>query len=174
MTSFTPISTPPQSSSHTGEAWSLGPHHGPSSPGTAKEMDRERRCFTLAFTHRKCSGDAGSAVKSLPADAGATGSIPGLGRAPGEGGNDNQLQFSCLGNPMARGAWWVIVHGVRKELDMTQWLNNDKITWKQHASVQFSRSVVSDSLRPHESQHARPPCPSPTPRVHSHSRPSSQ
>ena len=41
-------------------------------------------------------------------------------------------------------------------------------------SVQFSRSVVSNSLRPHESQHARPPCPSPTPRVHSNSRPSSQ
>ena len=41
-------------------------------------------------------------------------------------------------------------------------------------SVQFSRSVVSDSLRPHESQHARPPCPSPTPGVHSNSHPSSQ
>ena len=49
----------------------------------------------------------------------------------------------------------------------------------QHArcyfsSVQFSRSVVSNSLRPHESQHARPPCPPPTPRVHSDSRPSSR
>ena len=42
------------------------------------------------------------------------------------------------------------------------------------SSVQSSRSVVSDSLQPHESQHARPPCPSPTPRVHSNSRPSSQ
>ena len=42
------------------------------------------------------------------------------------------------------------------------------------SSVQFSRSVVSDSLWPHESQHARPPCPSPTPRVHSNSRPSSR
>ena len=41
-------------------------------------------------------------------------------------------------------------------------------------SVQFSRSVVSNSLRPHESQHARPPCPSPTPRVHSDSSPLSQ
>ena len=41
-------------------------------------------------------------------------------------------------------------------------------------SVQFSRSVVSNSLRPHESQHARPPCLSPTPGVHSDSRPSSQ
>ena len=42
------------------------------------------------------------------------------------------------------------------------------------SSVQFSHSVVSDSLRPHESQHARPPCPSPTLGVHSDSRPSSQ
>ena len=42
------------------------------------------------------------------------------------------------------------------------------------SSVQFSCSVVSDSLRPHESQHARPPCPSPTPGVHSDWRPSSQ
>ena len=42
------------------------------------------------------------------------------------------------------------------------------------SSVQFSRSVVSDSLRPHELQHARPPCPSPTPRVHSNSHPSSR
>ena len=41
----------------------------------------------------------------------------------------------------------------------------------QRCSVQFSHSVLSDSLRPHESQHARPPCPSPTPRVHSNSRP---
>ena len=44
----------------------------------------------------------------------------------------------------------------------------------QFSSVQFSRSIVSDSLRPHESQHARPPCPSLTPRVHWDSRPSSQ
>ena len=42
-------------------------------------------------------------------------------------------------------------------------------TW--FSSVQFSRSVVSDSLQPHESQHARPPCPLPIPRVHSNSRP---
>ena len=44
----------------------------------------------------------------------------------------------------------------------------------QFSSVQFSRSVVFDSLWPYESQHARPPCPSPTPRVHSDSCPSSQ
>ena len=44
----------------------------------------------------------------------------------------------------------------------------------QFSSVQFSRSVVSDSLWPHELQHARPPCPSPTPGVHSDSRPLSR
>ena len=44
----------------------------------------------------------------------------------------------------------------------------------QFNAVQFSRSVMSDSLRPHESQHTRPACPSPTPGVHSDSRPSSQ
>ena len=45
--------------------------------------------------------------------------------------------------------------------------------WENISSVQFSHSVVSDPLRPHESQHARPPCPSPTPGVHSDSCPSS-
>ena len=46
----------------------------------------------------------------------------------------------------------------------------ERVTWKLiFSSVQFSRSVVSDSLRPHKLQHTRPPCPSPTPRVHSNS-----
>ena len=55
----------------------------------------------------------------------------------------------------------------------------DPVLWRPEeiqliSSVQFSHSVVSDSLQSHESQHARPPCPSPTPGVHSDSRPSSQ
>ena len=45
---------------------------------------------------------------------------------------------------------------------------------KDESSVQYSHSVMSDSLRPHELQHTRPPCPSPTPGVHSNSRPSSR
>ena len=45
---------------------------------------------------------------------------------------------------------------------------------KMYSSVQFSCSVVSESLQPHELQHARPPCPSPVPRVHSNSHPSSR
>ena len=44
--------------------------------------------------------------------------ILGLGKSPIEG-NDHPLQYSCLGNPMDRGAWWSIVHGVA-ELDMTE------------------------------------------------------
>ena len=44
-------------------------------------------------------------------------------------------------------------------------------TWDQFSSVQFSHSVVSDSLQPHESQHARPPCPSSTPRAYPNLRP---
>ena len=59
---------------------------------------------------------AGSVVKILPVNAGDTGdtvSIPGLGRSPGEG-NGNPLQYSCLDNPMNRGAWQATVHGVAK------------------------------------------------------------
>ena len=59
-------------------------------------------------------------VKNLPVsagDAGDTGSIPGSGRSPG-GENSNPLQYSFLGNPMDRGAWWATVHGVTKS-DLT-------------------------------------------------------
>ena len=56
----------------------------------------------------------GIVVKNLPANAGDKGDaglIPGLGRSLG-GGNGNSLQYSCLGNPMDREAWWATVHGV--------------------------------------------------------------
>ena len=52
-------------------------------------------------------------VKNPPANAGDVGLIPGSGRSPGEG-NGIPLQYSCLGNPMDREAWWAIVHGVAK------------------------------------------------------------
>ena len=55
-------------------------------------------------------------VEKLPADAGDirdSGSIPGSGRSPG-GGHGNPLQYSCLENPMDRGAWWAAVYGVAK------------------------------------------------------------
>ena len=58
-------------------------------------------------------------IKNQPAIAGYTGSIPGSGRSPGVG-NGNPLQFSCLGNPMDRGAWQAAVHGGHKESDTTE------------------------------------------------------
>ena len=60
----------------------------------------------------------------------------------------------------------------RKELNTVEWLNKNKYIYT--SSVQFSHSVVSTSLQPHQSQHARPPCLSPTSGVHSNSQPSSQ
>ena len=65
-----------------------------------------------------CGFPGGSVVTNLPANAGDAGSILGSGRAPGEE-NGNPLQYSCLGNPMDRGAWWATVHGVAKESDTT-------------------------------------------------------
>ena len=54
-------------------------------------------------------------VKDPPANAGEVSLIPGMGRSSGEG-NDNPLQYSCLGNPMGRGAWWATVPRVEKYL----------------------------------------------------------
>ena len=70
-----------------------------------------------------CGGfPVGSVVKNHPlANAGDPGSIPGTGRSLGEG-NGNPLQYSCLGNPTDRGAWWTTVLGVTKELDTTECL----------------------------------------------------
>ena len=55
----------------------------------------------------------GSEVKASAGNVGDPGSIPGSGRSPGEG-NGNLFQYSCLEDPMDRGAWWTTVHGVPK------------------------------------------------------------
>ena len=52
-------------------------------------------------------------LKNPPANAGNIGSMPGSGKTPGEG-NGNTLQYSCLENPMDRGAWHAPVHGIAK------------------------------------------------------------
>ena len=68
---------------------------------------------------RKLSG------KESTCQAGDLGSIPGSGRSPGER-NGNPLQYSCLGNPMDRGAWRSAHHGMAKQLVTTEWLSNNK------------------------------------------------
>ena len=55
----------------------------------------------------------GSDSKETACDVGDLDSLPGLGRSPAEG-NGYPLQYSCLGNPMNRGAWWATAHGVAK------------------------------------------------------------
>ena len=57
-------------------------------------------------------------VKNLPVSVAYVGSIPGLRRSPG-GGHSSPLQYSCLENPVDRGAWPATVHRVTKESDMT-------------------------------------------------------
>ena len=57
-------------------------------------------------------------VRSPLANAGDISLILGLGRSLGKG-NDNPIQYYCLGNPMDRGAWWATVHGIAKESDIT-------------------------------------------------------
>ena len=98
----------------------------------------------------------GSAVKESACNAEDRGSIPGLGRSPGEG-NGYPLQYSCLK-----------FQGQRRLAGCNSW--HHKLLDR---TVQFILSVVSDSLWPHESQHARPPYPS-TPGVHPNSCPSSR
>ena len=66
----------------------------------------------------------GAVVKNPSVNAGDTGLITGLGRSPGEG-NGKPLQYSGLGNPMDRGAWWATVHRAAKASDTTQRLKNN-------------------------------------------------
>jgi len=70
----------------------------------------------LTFAHSYVSSQGALVVKNPPANAGDIrdmGLIPGSGRSPG-GGHGNPLQFSCLENPMDRGAWWATVHKFTK------------------------------------------------------------
>ena len=79
------------------------------------EKPRASPGLVIFLHHSECWGDfpGGSVAKDPPANARDTGSIPGLGRSAGVG-SDNPLQYSCLGNPEDRGAWWATVHGVAR------------------------------------------------------------
>ena len=79
----------------------------------------------------------GSEVKASAWNAGDPGSIPGLGRSPGEG-NGNPLQYPCLENPMKGGAWQATVHGVAKSRtqlsDFTSLNNSNFLSFLEHIS----------------------------------------
>ena len=73
----------------------------------------------------------GSVGKESTCNAGNAGSIPGLGRSPGEG-NINPLQYACLGNPMDRGAWQATVHEVTRIRDNL--VSKQLQKWKKHVN----------------------------------------
>ena len=117
-------------------------------------------------------------------------------------GNGSPLQCSRLENPRDGEAWWAAIYGVAQSQTPLMRLSSSSSSssscialycrqilyhWatREHyfedtkcrwlfSSVQVSRSIMSDCFRPHESQHARPPCSSPTPGIHPNSRPSSR
>ena len=74
--------------------------------------------FFFLLTSKMWGFPGGSVVKTPPANAGDVGSTPGLGRSFEEG-NDNLLQYSCLGNPKLKESGEAMVHGITKELDTT-------------------------------------------------------
>ena len=73
-------------------------------------------------------------------DTGNVGPIPGLGRSPGEG-HGNSLQYSCLGNPMDRGAWWATVHRVAKS-----WTRLKQLSTHIQTKVMFPQNVELISM----------------------------
>ena len=100
--------------------------------GVAKS---QARLSDLTFFLR--ASQVAQVVKNLPANTGDirdTGSVPGLGRSPG-GGHGNPLQYSCLENPMDRGAWRAIVHGLAKSWTQQKWLSMHAYTREGQESL---------------------------------------
>ena len=93
----------------------------------------------------------GSVVKNPPAnasDTGDTGALPGSGRSLG-GGNGNPLQYSCLRNPMDRGAWWVTVHELERvghNLETHAHDNNSQSLLRSTKCLHTSRNSPNDSV----------------------------
>ena len=98
--------------------------------------DIKRIYYKIRYRHLQASQMA-LVVKSPPANAGEArrvGSTPGSGRFPG-GGHGDPLQYSCLENPMHRGAWWALVHRVRKDSDTTEAM------WHTHTGHKILESL---------------------------------
>ena len=118
---------------------------------------------------------ASQVVKNLTAnvrDIKDVGSIPGWGKSPGRG-NGNLPQYSCLENPMDRGAWWALVHRVAKSQTPLKWFRTHahmlcliKVLLKTlNQMLLFRHWAISDSLQCHGLPHSRLPCPSLSPGV---------
>ena len=108
--------------------------------GILLNFSKEGNAAICNSMHGHWGFPSGSLVKNPPAMQkvqGASCSTPGSGRSPG-GGHGNPLQYSCLENPMDRGAWWATVHGVTgvgcgwtTERACMQWTRGHCVTWNQ-------------------------------------------
>ena len=87
-------------------------------------MQKKKNIYIYRMLWSGLGYPSGSDGEESTCNARDMGSIPGLGRSPGEG-NGSPLQYSCLGDPMDRGAWRATVHGVTKESDTTERLSNN-------------------------------------------------
>jgi len=92
----------------------LGPLQGSPQEAETSALWRSQACSLVALVVKNPFANAG--------DIKDGGSIPGLGRSPGEG-KGNALRYSCLGNPMDRGAWWATVHRVAESCPRLKQLN---------------------------------------------------
>ena len=104
-------------------------------------INTEGLILTLCMYHAE--GFPGCSVVNNSPATGNTDWIPALGRLPGEeNGIPLQYSSSCLGNAMDRGAWWATIHGVTKESDLTDWLNNT-IYHAEHKQSLFQEHAMA-------------------------------
>ena len=96
-----------------GKKKNLAKHVSEMSEGTVHREEKSQVICKQTGTDNQNGFPGGSVVKNLPATAGDVGSISGSGRSAEEG-NGNPLQYSCLGNPTVRGAWWAAVRRVAR------------------------------------------------------------
>ena len=104
-----------------------------------KGIDNDMEDDTILDEVEGCCFPDGSDGKASACSAGDLGSIPGLGRSPGEG-NGNPLQHPCLESPMDRGAWWATVHRVsRSQTRLSDLTFTQKAVGKVHSKKTFKQ-----------------------------------
>ena len=116
------------------------------SPEHSKTSLQVLKKGSLYFMEGFSDGSVVKKKKKLPANAGDVGSIPSLARYPGEG-NSNPLWFSCLVNPMDRGAWQTTVQRSWTQFRLN---NNNNIIWKWYRQYVVFRALLHDVLLPIE------------------------
>ena len=115
-----------------------------------KDESKKKKNLPAAHEDMQKPASGGATGKNLPANAGDTrdvGLIPGLGRFPGEG-HGNPLQYSCLENPMDRGACWATVHRVAKSWTRLKRLNTHIVTkLKKYCLRETNQASVSETKK---------------------------